>query len=166
MATQNKKKLTAKQERFIEEYLIDLNATQASIRAGYSEKNADVQGPRLLGNVGIHARIEAAKGERSERTEITQDYVLKSIQEVAERCLQHKPVMIYDREQGGMVQQTGVDPETGEEVGLYMFDSSGANRALENLGKHTGIFEKDNSQRNMNVTVVNRYPDGGDDSNG
>ena len=46
-------RLTPKQERFVAEYLVDMNATQAAIRAGYSRKTADVQGPRLLGNVRI-----------------------------------------------------------------------------------------------------------------
>ena len=45
--------MTPKQERFAQEYMIDLNATQAAIRAGYSAHTADVQGPRLLGNVGV-----------------------------------------------------------------------------------------------------------------
>lgn len=72
-------KLTAKQQRFVAEYLIDLNATQAAIRAGYSEKTALQQGPRLLGNVGVAAAIAAAKRERSERTEIDADWVLKRL---------------------------------------------------------------------------------------
>jgi len=69
-------KLTAKQELFVQEYLVDLNATQAAIRAGYSEKTADVQGPRLLGNVRVKERLDAAVAERTERVQITQDEVL------------------------------------------------------------------------------------------
>lgn len=72
-------KLTPKQQRFIEEYLIDLNATRAAIAAGYSEKTANQQGPRLLVNVGIAAAIAEAQEERSERTEITQDMVLREL---------------------------------------------------------------------------------------
>lgn len=71
--------LTPKQARFVEEYLIDLNATQAAIRAGYSAKTAEVQGPRLLGNVRVAAAIKEAQGKRSERTEITQDMVLREL---------------------------------------------------------------------------------------
>lgn len=70
-------KLTDKRERFCEEYLVDLNATQAAIRAGYSEKTARQQGQRLLSNVVIEARIAELKRERSMRTQITADRVLE-----------------------------------------------------------------------------------------
>jgi phage terminase small subunit len=63
-------------KRFVSEYLIDLNATQAAIRAGYSENTAEVQGPRLLGNVRVQAAIAEATEQREKRTQITQDYVL------------------------------------------------------------------------------------------
>ncbi len=69
--------LTAKQQRFKEEFLVDLNATQAAIRAGYSEKTAYSQGQRLLKNVEVQAAIRQAMQERSERTQITQDQVLR-----------------------------------------------------------------------------------------
>ncbi len=68
--------LNEKQKQFVREYLIDLNATQAAIRAGHSEKTARLQGQRLLTNVDIAKAIDAAKNERAERTEITADYVL------------------------------------------------------------------------------------------
>ena len=76
--------MTPKQQRFVEEYLVDLNATQAAIRAGYSEKTARSQGQRLLTNVDIAMAIEAGQTERSERTEVTQDYVLEVIRETIE----------------------------------------------------------------------------------
>lgn len=76
--------LTPKQAAFVAEYLIDLNATQAAIRAGYSAKTADVQGPRLLGNVRIAAALAAAQTKRTERTEITQDWVLQKARENAD----------------------------------------------------------------------------------
>ncbi|RWA97331.1 terminase small subunit [Mesorhizobium sp.] len=75
--------LTPKQARFVREYLIDLNATQAAIRTGYSEKGADTAGPRLLENPEIIAAIDAAKIERSEKTEITAERVLKEIATMA-----------------------------------------------------------------------------------
>lgn len=74
--------MTPKQQRFVEEYLIDLNATQAAIRAGYSAKDADVQGPRLLGNVGIAAAIEKAMSKRAARTEITADQVVRELAKI------------------------------------------------------------------------------------
>lgn len=71
--------LTAKQERFVEEYLVDLNATQAAIRAGYSAKTAEQQGSRLLGKVKVAEAIQGAQARRSERTEIGSDWVLKRL---------------------------------------------------------------------------------------
>lgn len=78
-----RKKLPPNQERFIEEYLIDLNATQAAIRAGYSPKTANEQGARLLANASVRHKIDALKQARSERTEITADVVLKELLRLA-----------------------------------------------------------------------------------
>lgn len=64
---------------FVKEYLVDLNATQAAIRAGYSAKNADKIGPELLGKTRVAAAIQTAKAERMERVEIKADDVLKGI---------------------------------------------------------------------------------------
>lgn len=75
--------LTDRQTRFCEEYLIDLNATQAAIRAGYSEKTANEQGARLLANVSVQEKIAELKAERSKRTEITQDSVIQELAAVA-----------------------------------------------------------------------------------
>lgn len=71
--------LTAKQQRFVAEYLVDLNATQAAIRAGYSEKSADKIGSQLLGKTGVAAGISAAKEARSKRTGIDADWVLRRL---------------------------------------------------------------------------------------
>ena len=76
-------KISAKQQAFVDEYLIDLNATQAAIRAGYSAKTANEQASRLLANVNISSAISLAKQARSDRTEITQDRVLKELARVA-----------------------------------------------------------------------------------
>lgn len=76
-------KLTPRQARFVEEYLVDLNASAAARRAGYAPKNADVAGPRLLVNVGIAAAIAAAKAKRSVSTGITQERVLRELEALA-----------------------------------------------------------------------------------
>lgn len=68
-----------KQRRFVEEYLIDLNATQAAIRAGYSAKTAYSAGQRLLKDVEVQRAVTDAQGKRSARTEITQDRVLQEL---------------------------------------------------------------------------------------
>ena len=77
--------LTPKQRRFVDEYLVDLNATQAAIRAGYSARTANEQGPRLLVNVGIATAIQTAQEARSQRLRLTQDDVLRGLHQEATR---------------------------------------------------------------------------------
>lgn len=116
-----------KLKAFAKEYIIDLNATQAAIRAGYSPKTAKQQALRLMNRPDVQQEIQQAMTERQQRTNITADYVLTNLKNVAERCMQAEPVMVRD----------GKDwIESGE----YKFDSSGANRALELLGKHLKLF--------------------------
>lgn len=76
------KELTPKQQMFCKEYLIDLNATQAAIRAGYSEKTSSRIGPELLGKTWIQSAIQAQMDKRAARVEITADDVLTGIQRV------------------------------------------------------------------------------------
>lgn len=122
-------KLTDKQTAFVREYLIDLNATQAAIRAGYSERTASRIGPQLLGKTCVREAIEKAQAKRAQRVEVTQDYVLSNLVEVVERTMQRAPVL-------GKGEQ--VTDEEGRAV--WTFDAKNANRALELLGKHLGIF--------------------------
>ena len=111
-------------EKFIVEYLIDQNATQAAIRAGYSSKTARQQGQRLLTYVDIRAQIDQKLAEQLERVQLTADYVLTGLMEVADRCRQAVPVLDHE----------------GKETGEWRFDSTGANKALELLGKHLSLF--------------------------
>lgn len=126
--------LTPKQQRFVEEYLIDLNATQAAIRAGYSEKTAYAVGHENLKKPEIAKALSAARGERSQRTEITADYVLSTILETVERCKQAVPVT----DKTG--KQVVVETEDGELVPAYTFDSKAVLRGCELLGKHLALF--------------------------
>ena len=123
-------KLTDRQKEFVRQYLVDLNATQAAIRAGYSVKTAYRQGADLLQKTSIREAIEKAQAKRARRVEVTQDYVLSNLVEVVERTMQRAPVLDRKGEQ--------VTDEEGRAV--WTFDAKGANRALELLGKHLGIF--------------------------
>lgn len=77
-------KLTAKQQRFVEEYLIDLNATQAAIRAGYKRSEyTDTNANKLLENTRIKEEIDKAMAERSKRTGINQDRVVEELAKLA-----------------------------------------------------------------------------------
>ena len=144
--------LTDKQRKFVSEYLVDLNATQAAIRAGYSERNASKIGPELLGKTGVRAAIEAAQSQREKRTLVTVDYVVSSLREVAERCLQRAPVTNAKGKQ--------VQDEQGRDV--WKFDSAGANRALELLGKHVNAFgeRKEETPEDMPVAIEVRVVNG------
>lgn len=127
--------MTPKQARFVVEYLVDGNATQAAIRAGYSERTAGKIGGENLQKPEIKAAIAAAESERLERVKLSADYVLSSLQVVAERCLQRVPVMV--RRGREMVQ---AQDDRGRHV--WRFDSAGANRALELLGSHLKLFKE------------------------
>lgn len=74
--------LTDKQEMFCREYLVDLNATQAAIRAGYSDKTARSQANRMLTNVDIEKRIQELMNNRSDRLDVDADYVLKRLVDI------------------------------------------------------------------------------------
>lgn len=146
-------KLTEKQKRFCEEYLIDLNATQAAIRAGYKEKTAYAQGQRLLKKVEAQDYLQKLMGERSKRTEITADRVLAELAAIA----------FSDRTELAKVNSVGVVEFTptddlpddvkkviaGIEEGKYgtKVTSYDKVKALELLGKHLGLFSSgsDNS---------------------
>lgn len=107
--------LTPKQERFVQEYLVDLNATQAAIRAGYSAKTASRIGTQLLVKTCISEAIQKAMKKREKRTEVTQDYVITKLREIAEK-----------------------DASDGPDSELKYANKI---RALELLGKHTGAFD-------------------------
>ena len=147
--------LTPKQKRFVEEYLIDLNATQAAIRAGYSKKTADVQGVRLLGNVNIQAVIQEAIQKRSQRTEVTQDRVLLEYARLAffdPRKLFHddgRPKEMSELDDDTAASLAGLDvQEVYDGVGQdrefvgFVKKYKLANKlgALDSLGKHLGMF--------------------------
>ncbi len=146
-----KTKLTAKQELFCNEFLKDCNATKAAIRAGYSEKTAGAIGCENLTKPEIHARVEELMAKRTERTQISADFVLNGLMIVAKRCMTAEPVMIWNPEDKVMQQ---AKDDNGKDV--WTFDSTGANRALELLGKHTGIFEKDNAQQGKVSIVIKK----------
>ncbi len=102
---------------------IDLCATQAAIRAGYSEKTARSQGQRMLTNVDIAKAIAAGQAERGKRTKIDADYVLTKIKDTIERCSQAEPVL-----------------REGKETGEFRFDATAVLKGAELLGRHLAMF--------------------------
>lgn len=138
-----KEKLRPKQAIFVIEYLKDLNGTQAAIRAGYSEHTACEMGSENLRKPHIQEAIQEQMDARANRTLITADWVLNCMKEVANRCLQKKSVMIFDKVAEEYVQLTETkENEKGElvEEGVWQFDSAGANKALENLARNLKLL--------------------------
>lgn len=122
--------ITPKQERFCQEYIVDYNGAQAAVRAGYAANSARKTASRLLTNADILARVRELQREQTARLALTQDYVLQQLVDTYRCCREPEPVMVYDADAGGMV-----------ESGKYQFDSKGALRALELIGKHLGMYQ-------------------------
>ena len=122
-------KLTDKEDMFCHEYIVDLNGTQAAIRAGYSVNSARQIASQLLSKLNIQDRIAELKQERSERIKIDADYVLKQAVKLHERCMQEVKPKIVGGEQ--------LQDEEGNLV--FIFDSSGAAKSLELIGKHVNV---------------------------
>lgn len=122
--------ITPKQERFCQEYIVDYNGAQAAVRAGYAANSARKTASRLLTNADILARVRELQREQTARLALTQDYVLQQLVDTYRCCRKPEPVLVYDPDAGGMV-----------ESGKYQFDSKGALRALELIGKHLGMYQ-------------------------
>lgn len=141
--------MTAKQKRFCEEYLIDLNATQAAIRAGYSAASAQQIATENLSKPVIKARIEEAMAERSRRTGVTSDRVVRELARVAfvnaDDLIDTSNATIRDtasEDDRACISAVKVKISSGEnsstvEREIRMYDKL---RALELLGKHLGMF--------------------------
>lgn len=130
-------KLTAKQARFVKEYIVDFNATQAAIRAGYSKKSAYRIGAELLQKTQVAKAVKDETAKVSEKLTVT-------IQDVVNKMLElwsctSKKIPLLDKE------GCAVFDEKGEPI-YVMVDSKTAAKAVELLGKHVGAFEADNTQ--------------------
>ncbi len=147
-------KLTPKQQCFIEEYLIDLNATKAAFRAGYSEKTARQIGSENLSKPAIQEAIARAKRDRSEATKIDAEYVLRRLHQIVERCLQEVKPALHPKTRRQLKDEGG--------NALYNFNAAGANQALGLLGKHVSVaaFNKDRLEINGEITLVERLQAG------
>lgn len=155
-------KLTAKQKRFVEEYLIDLNATQAAIRAGYAINRASEQGHQLLQKTTVSAEIEKALAERSRRTGISQDRVIQELAKIA--FVNIRDVVNDDAEI--LINADEADLAAVESLKVKIIPTkSGENgierevklssklKALELLGKHLGMWN-DKLDVSLNVPVL------------
>lgn len=153
------KKLTEKQQRFVDEYLIDLNATQACIRAGYSVKTANEQGSQNLAKLNIQEAIAVKMAERSKRTGINQDRIVTELARIAfinpKNLINPKDASIRPEaaeDDLACIQSVKVKTMHGEkgtsvEREIKLNDKM---KALELLGKHLGMW---NDKIDLNVAV-------------
>ena len=181
-------KLTEKQKRFVEEYLIDLNATQAYMRAGYKAKNDNIAGVeafKLLRNPKIEAAVQEAKDKRSKRTEITADRVLQEYAKIVfanitdylkvttgEKVVAYnndgdpvidvvQSVQFFDTED---IDKSKLDAVAEFKQGRYglemkLHDKKGA---LDSIARHLGMFT-DKLEHTGSVQIENKYSYMGDE---
>ena len=152
--------LTAKQRRFVDEYLIDLNATQAAIRSGYSPRTANEQAARMLAKVSIHAYVSDRMKAREKRTEITQDRVLRELEKIGFADIRKAvrwgdSVPVTNPETGEVLIASGISlvpsdelddgtaaavaevSQTAQGLKIKMLDKRAA---LVDIGRHLGMF--------------------------
>lgn len=154
-----KGKLTEKQQRFVDEYLIDLNATQAAIRAGYSVKTADAIGCENLTKPNIQQAIAEHMAERSRRTGVNQDRVVLELARIAFVNIDD----VVDTETGKILPNASRDDlaciegikykESDNQFGGSVereVKIASKMKALELLGKHLGMW---NDKLDVNVTA-------------
>ena len=135
--------LTPNQERFVQEYLLDLNGTQAAIRAGYAEGSASVTASRLLANAKVAEAIAEHQQERAKRTAVTADRVVNELAKLAfvdlSKAYDANGALLAPGEMPDEVKAAlaGVDyAKTGDRIARF----AAKERALELLGKHLGLF--------------------------
>jgi len=173
----DKKKLSKKQQVFVEEYLVDNNAAQAAIRAGYSRKNAENNGCNLLQIPIIQKAVNKAKKERSERTRIKQDDIIKELARIGfsdlTKAFTPGGALINPQDWDDQTKQAISSVEvvvrpTGERDAddrpilehthkIRLWDKLSA---LEKLGKHLGMFiDKSEVKSTFEVTIAKKDAD-------
>ena len=177
-------KITRRQERFIEEYLIDLNATQAAIRAGYKPRNADIVANQLIGKTLVADAIKRAIAKRSKRTGVTADRVVRELARVAfadmksfTRWGKNGVVLVPDTElseddSAAVSELVQTTTESGGSIRIKLHSKI---EALKELAKHSGVVHDGESvvkiylpdnQRESEVIPQNRMAVAGSGSNG
>jgi phage terminase small subunit len=159
--------LTTKQKAFVQEYIKDLNATQAYIRAGYSDNNgvARVQSSRLLANPNIQAELTSAMNAREKRTQVTSDRVLLEIARLAfndpRKAFDQEgvllPVQQWPDEVAAAIQSIKVTEQRTEDgivTQLKEVKFWDKGKQIELAGKHLGMFtDKVDYTGNVNLTL-------------
>lgn len=168
------RKMTPRQQRFVEQYVVDLNATQAAIRAGYSPKTAKQIGSKLLTKIDIQEAVAVRQIELSKATGVTAQRVITELAKIGFANMEDymrvdenggatMDLSALTRDQAAAISEVtsetvimghgdDVEPIRKSKIKLHAKQS-----ALEMLGRHLGVFEKDNQQRgNVQVTVTRK----------
>ena len=170
MVQRQTSKLTAKQAAFVREYLIDNNATQAAIRAGYSRKTAYSQGQRLLKNVEVAAAVARRQAELQKRAEIKAEAVVQELAKLGfanmgdyiQVTSDGDPYIDLSRltsKQAAAVQEVMVDEfvegrgQNKREVRRVRIKLADKEKALRDLAKHLGLFERGHAIGNQVVII-------------
>lgn len=164
--------LTKMQRLFVAEYLKDLNATQAAIRAGYSAKTADRIGPELLGKTCVAMAIQKAMQKREKRIEVSQDDVIRELSRIAfgdlRDAVKWGPGGVALKDSSGLTSDQAAAISEVAETGTKGGGSQRIKRhdkvkALELLGKHLGMWtDKVEHSGNLNAEIqIFRIPDNG-----
>lgn len=147
--------LTPKQAAFVQEYTLDLNATQAAIRAGYSERTAGEQASRLLANVKIAAAVQEALDARAERTQVSADQVIAELAAIAFSDL--RDVATWGEDTLALIDSADISDPAARALREVVATTSQTEhgttnrlhvkqhdklKALELLGKHLGMFKE------------------------
>lgn len=166
-------RLTDKQDRFCEEFILDLNGTQSAIRAGFSQATAGSIAFELLKKPEIQDRIAELKAERSKRTAIDAEKVVAELAKLGFYNIKNyykggrlKALEDLTDEEAAAIQEVKTKEffigDEGGKIVETVFKMQPKIPALEALGKHTGIYEKDNKQK-AQAQVVIMLPDNGRD---
>jgi phage terminase small subunit len=139
-------------KRFADKYFETLNGSLSAEYAGFEPNSARQQAWQLLQRDDIQEYLQSLRAEYAEKSGITKEWVIKRFEHISDACVKAKPVVRWD---AGLKEFIPVEDEYGNPV--YEFDSSGANKATEMLGKIIGIFEKDNDQSKP-ITNLNFQP--------
>jgi phage terminase small subunit len=154
-----KNKLPPKQQRFVDEYLVDLNASAAYLRAGYSAGSPNVCGPRLLAKASIQAAVQIALQKRQQRCEVRQDDVMLSLKRIVDANMVDyaawdganlilNPSEKLTREQTYCIQEISMDKDGRVKIKLH--DKIAA---AVGLLKHVAATEPDEESRKIEVNI-------------
>lgn len=124
--------------KFADKYFETMNASESAIYAGFSSDTARQSGYQVLQRDDVQDYLVKLRAEYSEKSGITKEWVIERFKGISDNCAKAEPV----RDSNGV--------PTGE----YRFDSSGANKATEMLGKIIGVFEKDNEQQKIKIEPI------------